>query len=219
MYSNKGYIMKTGLKLLIITSSILVATTVTAMEKQYFIGADFISSQADGKYGLAGTVTRDGVSYTGLEGSVDDSASTVGVKVGVIIDNTNKFSVHYDKTSFSSGGVDLDMKLYTVKYNYLLGEVNNFTPFIGAHIGMENTEAWGFSDTKPFYGIQIGTTYAIGDNFEFEIGLSYSMLNAKPETYSVSGTSSDGSVTLTNASLYVQSETMLKSYIGVNYKF
>ncbi len=187
------------------------------MGTEYFVGADISSSNINTKVGFTGTITIDGVSYSDASVSVDDRDTTVGLKIGVLLNKQHRVSANYAKYSPSSYDITLDLKTYTVNYDYMLNKINKFTPFIGAHIGMCDAEILGYSDTSGMYGVQGGTTYSIANNLEFEIGLSYSILTAEPKTPIVTGTYEI--VTLTNASAYLETENMLKTYVGLNYKF
>jgi hypothetical protein len=204
-------------KNLALASLILIGSSLSAMDTEYFIGADISSSNINTKVGFTGTVTIDGVSYSDASVSVDDRDTTVGLKIGALLNKQHRISANYAKYSPSFDGITLDLKTYAVNYDYMLNKINKFTPFIGAHIGICDAETLGYSDTSGMYGIQGGTTYNITNNLEFEIGLSYSILTAEPKTPTVTGTY--GSVTLTNASAYLETENMIKTYIGLNYKF
>jgi hypothetical protein len=59
--------------------------------------------------------------------------------------------------------------------------------------------------------------YSINKNIELEVGVSYSDMDSKPTTPTVSGTYTN--VVLTNASAFLELENMTRAYIGLNYKF
>lgn len=105
----------------------------------------------------------------------------------------------------------------TLNYDYLFNAVNNFTPYVSAHLGQSKLDIDTFDDTAMSYGAQLGLLYSLTKNIEFEAGTSYTKLDLKPTTPTVSGSYYDA--TLMNASLYLQADDMTRLYAGFNYKF
>lgn len=67
------------------------------------------------------------------------------------------------------------------------------------------------------YGVQAGVMYGITDNIELELGISYSMMDAEPQTAPL--TQTQGNTQLINARLFAELEDMTRAYLGVNLKF
>lgn len=59
--------------------------------------------------------------------------------------------------------------------------------------------------------------YGITDNIELELGISYSMMDAEPQTAPL--TQTQGNTQLINARLFAELEDMTRAYLGVNLKF
>lgn len=196
---------------------LLASSTLSAAETQWFIGADVSHADIDADVGFTGSATINGVTYNGGSVSVSDKDTTIGIKAGAIVDQTHRLALSYTKFSPSVEGIEADLTNITASYDYLFATVNGFTPYLGAHIGQSKFEVIGYDDTSLSYGAQMGVLYSITNNLEFEAGVSYTTLSAKPTTPTVSGTY--GNITLTNASAFIEATDMTKMYAGFNYKF
>lgn len=81
------------------------------------------------------------------------------------------------------------------------------------------------ADIKPFVDLKAasssiaGILYSMTDNVEFELGLSYSALNAEPTTPVTIGTYENSRVVFVGAQASLNVEDIVKSHVGVNYKF
>ena len=202
-------------KSLLLTGALILATTsLSAMDTQMIVGLDITSAKIKNNIGYNGTATVNGVNYSNLSSGVEERDTGFDLKVGVILNKSHRLTANYSKYSFKQS---IDMNTITANYDYLFVTSSKFTPFIGAHVGVLKADFSGFNDTGSIYGIQGGSTYSLTENIEFEIGLSYSKLNSTAATPTVSGTL--GSVILTNASAYVKTDNMVKTYVGLNYKF
>lgn len=201
-----------------ITLAILLASsTLVSAETQWFIGADVSHADIDADVGFTGSATINGATYNGGSVSVSDKDTTIGIKAGAIVDKTHRLALSYTKFSPSVEGIKGDLTNIIASYDYLFTSVKTFTPYIGAHVGQSKFEVIGYDDTALSYGAQLGVLYSITNNIEFEAGVSYTALSAKPTTPTVSGTY--GNITLTNASAFVEATDMTKMYAGFNYKF
>lgn len=203
----------------ILTAALLLASSsVMALDSKVFVGLDATSANVDVEYGFTGTATISGTSYSNLSAETDDTDTSLGIKAGAIIDNNHRIYGYYTKTEPDVEGIDSELKILTLNYDYLADTGNaKLSPYIGAHIGQSDYEIIGYSDKSMMYGVQAGILYDIADNIEFEAGLSYSWMDSKPESPTVSGTS--GTVTLTNASIYAELQNMTRFYVGMNFKF
>jgi len=204
-------------KSLVLAGLLLAGSSVMAMDSQWFIGVDASYSDLDAKLGFTGTAAIDGVDYSNLSTGVSDEDTALGLKAGVILHKDHRISLNYTEYDPSKHGVDLDLDVITLNYDYLFNMSDNFTPFIGVHLGQAEMETLGYDDTSLVHGLQGGVIYSVTNNVAVEFGLSYSRTDVKPTTPTASG--SYGSLTLTNASAYVEAEDMTKAYVGLNYRF
>ena len=201
-------------KSLVLAGLILAGTSAVAMDTQWLVGLDASRAKVESTIGFSGTATMSGVDYSNLSMDTDDKDTALGLKFGAIFDKSHRFTLNYAKYDFD---YDVEAKVTTLNYDYLFEETNKFTPFIGVHAGQIDLDALEFSDSGSLIGIQIGTTYIITDNMEFEIGVSYSSIDSKITTPTITGTY--GNISLTNASAYIEADDVLKTYVGLNYKF
>ncbi|MCW8895863.1 outer membrane beta-barrel protein [Sulfurimonas sp.] len=204
-------------KSLLATALLIAGTSVMALDTQVFVGLDATSAKVDTKVGFTGTATIDGVDYSNLSASADDSDASVGIKAGVILDKTHRIYAYYTQLEPDMEGIKTELDIMTLNYDYLIDVNNDMNVYVGAHIGQSDYEALGFDDSSIMYGIQAGLLYSINKNIELEVGVSYSDMDSKPTTPTVSGTYDN--VVLTNASAYLELENMTRAYVGVNYKF
>ena len=191
----------------------LGATSAMGTETQWFVGADMSSVKAKSTLGFTGTATINGTSYSNLSATSDESDTGFGIKVGAVMNKNHRMYLNYTTTSFEF----TDLTTYAANYDYLFDTNSKVTPYLGANVGIANIEALGLSDQSVGYGVQAGILYPISDNLEFELGLSYSTTDAKITTPTVSA--SYGNITLTNASAYLEADSMIKASVGLNYKF
>lgn len=205
-------------KSILAAALLLAGSAVIALDTQVFVGVDATSAKVDTKIGFTGTATIDGVDYSNLSATTDDSDTSFGIKTGVILDKTHRIYAYYTQLEPNMSGIETELDILTLNYEYLFGtNDNDMNVYIGAHIGQSDYEAIGFDDSSLMYGIQVGLLYNINKNIELEVGISYSEMDSKPTTPAVSGTY--GNVVLTNASAYLELENMTRGYIGLNYKF
>ena len=206
-------------KLLISTMALVALATTVSADTKHFIGLEAASSNIEGTVGQAGgTVTYQGVTYTNVALSGDERDGTFGLKVGAVINEQHRIYLNYAKYSPDVYGVNIDVTTSTLNYDHMFQPSSaGITPFVGAHFGVVKAQALGFSDTGSIVGVQAGALYSMTDNIEFDLGLSYSLLNVEPTTSAISGTYGD--FTLAGAKASLDIEEIVKTYVGVNYKF
>lgn len=196
---------------------LLASSSLLAMDTQWFVGLDASQAHINADVGFTGSATLNGVTYNSSSTSLSDNDTAIGIKTGAIVDKTHRLALNYTKYSLNKEGIDADLTNIIASYDYLFRSKNNFTPYVGAHIGQSKFEVIGFDDTGISYGAEAGILYSVTNHIEFEAGISYTTMNVKPTTPTVSGTY--GNITLTNASTYLEANDMTKLYIGFNYKF
>jgi hypothetical protein len=154
----KGKNMK---KSILAAALLLAGSSVMALDTQVFVGIDATSAKVDAKYGFTGTATIDGVDYSNLSGSVDDSDTSLGIKAGVILDKSHRIYAYYTQLEPDADGIKTELDILTLNYDYLIDIKNDMNVYVGAHIGQSDYEALGFDDSSLMYGVQAGLLYNI----------------------------------------------------------
>jgi hypothetical protein len=190
------------------------ATSAVAMDTQWFVGLDASKVQTTVDETISGSATINGRAYAASgSASTDVDDTSLGIKVGAILDKTHRVSLHYTKYDFD---YDSYMNITTLSYDYLFNTNGKFTPFIGAHVGYGKVSAYDLvDDSGMLYGAQAGVIYELPNNFELEAGLALTGTNISPST---SASFSDSTVSVTgNYSMDIGTITTM--YFGINYKF
>ena len=203
-------------KSLVMASLLALGTSAMAVDVQPYVGAGLGASwnKVEGKYDISGPV----VNESGKE-SERKSSLLVGIKGGVILDNSHRLSLNYNPAFHSNATVHNIL----ASYDYLipLNDSNRF--YVGAHAGFSSFRgkdklkdnyygALGDINASGFaYGAQTGYIYDITKNIEFEFGLSYTKYNVD-KTYS-------GSALGHNAELKLEMKDSISTLVGINYKF
>mgnify|MGYP000249861646 FL=1 len=145
--------------------------------------------------------------------SVDYDSSSVPIKIGLIMDNSNRLELSYQsiKESDSSleaetvSGVNLDYKLLIEE-----PKVGSFTPYGVVGLGLyewENTAQYFVGDEN-LEGIQwgagVGGVYGVDNSLELETSLQYKKINWQDVKV--------GAVTITS------DNSGYEFYLGLNYK-
>lgn len=197
--------------------TLLMSSSLLAMDTQWFIGAGMSSANVDAKLTQTGTITIGGVAYTAGSSDQSDRDNALELKTGVILGKKHRLSIDYAKYEPSKGSISTKLTNATFNYDYLLDPINQFTFFAGAHGGINKFEAIGYDDKAFTYGAQAGVLYPLVSGFELEAAISYSKLGAKPTTPTLNGTYSG--ITFSNASASLEANDMTAFHFGINYKF
>lgn len=195
-------------KSLILASLVAASTSMMAMDSQYFLGAGAGASW--GKWNEKATVTGP-VLNTTLSDSATDSATTMLLKGGVILDKTHRLSLSYTPSMNS----DANIHSFFAGYDYLIPLNNESRFYVGTHAGVSSFKGKddidGVNMSGFTYGAQGGYIYDISKNIEFEIGAMYTKLNLEDTgSYVELGH---------NVSWKFEQESAISSFIGINYKF
>lgn len=205
-------------KIILATAIMLSGTLVMASDTNMFIGADVTRAQIDFDYGYRGSGTVNGVPVTNSSVSKDEMDTSYGLKAGVVMNKNYRLYAYYTKLEPEVDGFKTKLKIITLNYEYLIDTgYDGLMPYVGAHIGRSDFELLGYDDKGLMYGVQAGVLYDITDNIALEVGISYSMLDAKPQTPAL--TQTQGNIQLSNASLFAELDNMSRAYLGVNVKF
>lgn len=180
-------------KSLVLTVLVAASTSMMAMDLQYFLGAGVERGNLEMKISNA----------AGKNESVDDSASDLKLKVGVILDKTHRISLSHINYGVENNG---DFRIILGNYDYLIPINEDFRFLAGVHVGHANYEnSAAFKMSGLAYGAQVGTIYDITKNVEFELGLGYTKYNvdrAEDNVYNK-----------------VELEDSTSMFAGLNYKF
>ena len=118
-------------KSLAIASLLALGTSAMAVDVQPYVGAGLGASwnKVEGKYDISGPV----VNESGKE-SERESSLLVGIKGGVILDNSHRLSLNYNPAFHS----DATVHNILASYDYLipLNDSNRF--YVGAHAGFSS---------------------------------------------------------------------------------
>ena len=195
-------------KSLVMASLLALGTSAMAVDVQPYVGAGLGASwnKVEGKYDISGPV----VNESGKE-SERESSLLVGIKGGVILDNSHRLSLNYNPAFHS----DATVHNILASYDYLIPVNDSNRFYVGAHAGYASLK--GKSDLDGLdmsgfaYGAQAGYIYDITKNVEFEIGLNYTKHNAdKSYSYTVLGHNTNEKYELKDS---------ISNLIGINYKF
>ena len=203
-------------KSLAIASLLALGTSAMAVDVQPFVGVSTGASwnKVEGNLKVSGPVENFSVSDDDRE-----SAFLMGIKGGIILDNSHRLAINYNPAFDSYATVHNIL----ASYDYLipLNDSNRF--YVGAHAGFSSFRgkdklkdnyygALGDINASGFaYGAQTGYIYDITKNIEFEFGLSYTKYNVD-KTYS-------GSALGHNAELKLEMKDSISTLVGINYKF
>lgn len=135
-------------------------------------------------------------------------ATYEALKIGKYFDNSRVYGlIDYQnkKDDFSSWTVGIG-------YDYLIKNSTAITPFIGVNASYIK----GSIDGLPIIdqpsgfaaGLEAGLIYALGKNYEMEMGMRYMNVNNVKDSISVTGTSAE-----------IKGKTATQYYLGLNYKF
>lgn len=195
-------------KSFVLASLVVASTSMMAMDLQYFLGAGAGASW--GKWNEKATVTGPVVNTT-LSESGTDSATTMILKGGAILDKTHRLSLSYAPSTNS----DANIHNFFAGYDYLIPANNESRFYIGTHAGISSFKGKDDIDEVNMsgfaYGAQVGYIYDITKNIEFEIGAMYTKMNLEDKgSYVELGH---------DVSWKFEQESGISSFLGINYKF
>jgi len=219
----------------IITASLLALgiTSASAMDLDIFVGLEgnmvdtsssFSATTGTIEYWKAGNTTPTNT-FSPLTGAADERSMGygIGLKAGVVLNENHRISViATDYSNLEVLGADMDMQTYTLNYDYMFVNDSKATPYLGLNAGMSDVEILGYSDMSEMYGVQGGVIVEITDHIEWEMGASYSILTSNPTTGVQTKTYNHNeiqSLVFNGAEAEVELQDMVKTYIGLNYKF
>ncbi len=211
-------------KSIVLASLILANASLMATETKWFVGLDMSKVKSSVKEKVSGTVavTYNGAAYLNASGTLEDTTnvddSAPGIKVGMILNDVNRISLHYTKYDFDYNS---ELTKYMLSYDYLFSPISGFSPYLGAHLAQAKLNAYdGFAkDSGQIYGVQAGILYGITSNLEFEAGIALSQTNINP-TLGLSATYTSGPWTATGTGQYTMDiNNMTTMFAGFNYKF
>ena len=158
------------------------------------------------KYDISGPVVNESGKETERE-----SALLVGIKGGVILDNSHRLGLNYNPAFHSNATVHNIL----ASYDYLISVNDSNRFYVGAHAGYAslkgNSDLDGLDMSGFAYGAQVGYIYDITKNVEFEIGLNYTKHNAdKSYSYTELGH---------NVNEKYELKDSISTLVGINYKF
>lgn len=196
-------------KSLVMASLLALGTSVMAVEVQPFVGADIGASwnKVEGSGNISGPILN-----SSIDTSDRESAFLVGIKGGVILENTHRLALNYKPGIHS----DATVHNFLASYDYLIPVNDSNRFYVGAHAGVASLK--GKSDLDGLdmsgfaYGAQAGYIYDITRNIEFELGVIYTKYNLDTDG---KRKSVDGSVAVTNLEL----KYSVGTFVGINYKF
>lgn len=189
----------------------LILSSLLMMSGSALIAADmgndwFIGTEVGGmNINLNLKATRGGETV-----SVTDAMDTTyeAIKIGKYFDNSRVYGIiDYQnvKDSLSSWAVGIG-------YDYLIKNSTCWTPFIGVNASYLKANIDEFPVlNKPAgftAGIEAGLIYALGKNYEMELGARY-----------INTSDFEDSISFTNASAKIKGKTVSQYYLGLNYKF
>ncbi len=190
-------------KSLVMATLVAASTSMMAMDLQYFLGAGVERGDMSGKYNL------DASNGYSESGSIDDNASDLKLKLGIILDKTHRVSLSHINYGIEDGG---DFRIILGNYDYLIPINEDFRFLAGLHLGHANYKTDDdFKMTGAVYGAQVGAIYDITKNIEFELGLAYSKYNLDKTT-----SGNIGGISYTEK---VELENSTSMFAGINYKF
>jgi opacity protein-like surface antigen len=195
-------------KSLAIASLLALGTSAMAVNVQPYVGASLGASwnKVEGKYDISGPF----VNESGKE-SERNSSFLVGIKGGVILDNSHRLGLNYNPAFHSNATVHNIL----ASYDYLISVNDSNRFYVGAHAGYAslkgNSDLDGLDMSGFAYGAQVGYIYDITKNVEFEIGLNYTKHNAdKSYSYTELGH---------NVNEKYELKDSISTLVGINYKF
>lgn len=203
------------MKKILITMLLFIATQSLALEAKPFVGIDVSETKTDYNLKQVGITTTNFGNFASSQQisettSKDYSDRVVGIKTGISVENTHRIYIYYSDFQVSDDIYNMGVKIASLNYDYLFKDENNFTPYIGLHVGQSKIEMQNKDDIGLIYGIQLGVLYKIHKNFEFELSGAYSMLDTKVNlddhliidgTYSFNGSASSELKNITRLSL------------------
>lgn len=172
------------MKKIVIAILLFATMQLFALDVKPFVGIDISEFKLDYNRQQIGTEATI-VGNTGIVQQISETASKdysdtiVGIKTGVIIENTHRIYIYYSDFQVNDEIYDMSVNIASLNYDYLFKDENNFTPYIGIHLGQNKLEMQNKDDSGLIYGIQLGVLYKIHTNFEFELSGAYSMLDTK----------------------------------------
>jgi len=161
-----------------------VTTQLLALEVKPFVGIDISETKTDYSLKQVGTTITNFGNFSTMQQisettSKDYSDTVVGIKTGISVENTHRIYIYYSDFQVDDEIYDMSVNIASLNYDYLFKDENNFTPYIGIHLGQSKLEMQNKDDSGLIYGIQLGVLYKIHKNFEFELSGVYSMLDIK----------------------------------------
>ena len=196
-------------KSLAIASLLALGTSAMAVDVQPYVGAGLGASwnKVEGKYDISGPV----VNESGKE-SERESSLLVGIKGGVILDNSHRLSLNYNPAFHS----DATVHNILASYDYLIPLNDKNKLYVGAHAGVSSfkgkDEISDYSMSGFAYGAQAGYIYDITKNIEFEFGLNYTKHDLDKT----------GTMRANNGnpvSVKLEMKDSISTFAGINYKF
>ena len=198
----------------LIVAGILLASTGALAQNEVFIGADYVNAAPSFTLGLS---VNDEAEASGSLGVSSDS--NVNFKVGMITDNTHRFTLStgklYDKAFVDDDEtINAEFKLTSIGYDYLF-KADNIQPYLGAFAGIGKLDLGAtdvnFSDSGMVYGVRAGAIFNITKNIGLEVGAAYAKTDVKPEVSMHDGAD--------RVNLWLEVDDVTSYYIGLNYKF
>ncbi|MGE0739417.1 hypothetical protein [Sulfurimonas sp.] len=184
-------------------------TQLLALEVKPFVGIDISETKTDQSLKQVGTTITNFGNFSTMQqisetNSKDYSDTIVGIKTGITIENTHRIYVYYSDFQVNDDLYNMSVNLALLNYDYLFRDENNFTPYIGLHVGQSKLEMQNKDDN----GLIV--LYKIHKNFEFELSGAYSISDTKVNlddyliadgTYSFDGSASSELKNITRISL------------------
>lgn len=183
---------------IILTSIFLIGTQLLAIDSKYFVGMGLNKTTIDSSVSAFGSSVSNEVKDTSLE-----------LKLGVILENTNKIYLSYSKIHKEN----IDIKNFLLNYNYLFENKTSFTPYLGIYSGLADSELKGTFTSEGssiVAGLKAGVLYMLTENIDLETSFSYSKYY-KDEKVKMLGTE------IANSSARIDNSNNF--YFGINYKF
>lgn len=195
-------------KSLVLASLLLMGTTAAMAGKvgDTIVGAEF------GAMHTSSTATATNLT-NGTSASESDSDNTTyeALKVGKYFE----FGRVGATLGHGNSKDGVDSNYIGLSYDYMFYNESKITPFVGASLSYAKAtaEGDGFSvdETGVNYGAELGLTYDISNNIEFELGARFLASNMSgDDTQTISGTPVKVDIDVDNIQQY---------YFGLNYKF
>lgn len=190
------------MKKTLVISSLLLTTSLMAVDTKYFVGAGAESISAHYK-----TTTQPSTEIVVDENNYSDIA--LKLKAGVILNSAHRVSLSHVKFSQN----EINPIIILANYDYLIPvPMNNvFRSYFGVHAGRLEINESNTNISDVIYGVQAGIIYDITKHVEFELGVDYTTYNYnKAVKDTLMGTNFDGKVEINNS---------ISIYSGLNYKF